>query len=175
MRGTRREGRGSEGIHAPARRVCERCSVVCAAHTLVIRLPSTSHHTPHTTHTLTHPPTHSLTYCSYPDNLVLRNRHGLKIVVTQTGKLGTVDMLTLLLTLTTSLALLAASTTAVDFLAMYVMKRKSAYRKGKYHVVTQEEVDNHLDVSGDGDKGGGGGAYSALGERDHARPETGLN
>ena len=47
---------------------------------------------------------------------VTRNIHGLKIVVLQSGQLGRFDLQTLLVQLTTSLALLAVSTTVVDLM-----------------------------------------------------------
>lgn len=48
---------------------------------------------------------------------VTRDMHGIKVVTLQTGRLGSFDVTTLLLELTTSLTLLAISTTIVDMLA----------------------------------------------------------
>ena len=64
------------------------------------------------------------TYDPYPAKRTTLNRHGIEIQIIQTGKLGAVDMSTLLINLTTSLTLLALSTTLVDYTALYLLNKK---------------------------------------------------
>eukprot|EP00949_MAST-11_sp_MAST-11-sp1_P002211 g2211.t1 len=79
-------------------------------------------------------------FAEYPTKRITRNRHGIQIVVLQTGLLGTFDFSTALINLTTSLTLLAMSTTIVDLLAMKVMPRKEEYRSTKYEVVDMDSI-----------------------------------
>ena len=74
------------------------------------------------------------------DKRLTRDIHGVKIVVLQTGQLGHFDATTLLLQLTTSLALLAASTTMVDLLMQYVLAKKKRYVGAKYQEVHDGEL-----------------------------------
>ena len=73
-------------------------------------------------------------WTKYPEQRVTLDRHSLKVVIIQTGMLGRFDLLTLLVTLTTSLGLLAVSTTIVDLLAIRVLPMRAAYRSAKYLV-----------------------------------------
>lgn len=83
-------------------------------------------------------------FVDYPHTRVTRNLHGIKLVVLQTGQLGTAQAGTLLLQLTTSLALLAAATTIVDMLALYGLPHKSAYRDAKIDEVTVDATSGEL-------------------------------
>jgi len=62
---------------------------------------------------------------------VLSDKHGIKIVVLQTGSLGQYNTTTLLLLLTASMAMLAAATTIVDFMMLYVLKNRHTYEHEK--------------------------------------------
>jgi len=77
----------------------------------------------------------------YPTQRVTRDRHGIKILVIQSGQLGAFSAAALLTTLTGSLALLAVATTGVDFLAMYVLARKSVYKQAKYQVIDERYLE----------------------------------
>ena len=77
----------------------------------------------------------------YPHNRVTRDRHGIKIIVLQTGRLGNFSAAALLTTITSSLALLAVATTAVDFLAMYVLARKHIYKSAKYENINEKYLE----------------------------------
>jgi len=61
----------------------------------------------------------------------LLDRHGVRLVVVQTGQIGRFDMQVLLLSLVTSLGLIAVSTTVVDFLALNILPEKGLYAKYK--------------------------------------------
>lgn len=65
---------------------------------------------------------------------VVRSRHGVLIVVVQTGTLGAFSFSALLLQLTTSLTLLALATFVVDTIACYVLRERRRYRGAKYLV-----------------------------------------
>lgn len=58
--------------------------------------------------------------------------HGLRIIVMAKGHLGQLSLNTVLIQLTTSLTLLALSTTLVDIVLLYFMKYKDYYRAIKY-------------------------------------------
>ena len=80
-------------------------------------------------------------WVEYPGKRVTRNRHGIKLIIVQTGRLGAFSFASLLSNLTSSLALLAVSTTAVDILALYVLRRKNLYRAAKYDTVDEATLD----------------------------------
>lgn len=80
-------------------------------------------------------------WIEYPEKRVTRNRHGIKLIIAQSGDLGGFSFSALLTTLTSSLALLAVSTTAVDVLALYVLRRKELYRAAKYDLVDEATLD----------------------------------
>ena len=63
-----------------------------------------------------------------PTKRVLRNRHGVNFNVVQTGVLGQFDFVTLLLSATTSLTLLAIASTLVHMLASYLMPQRAMYK-----------------------------------------------
>lgn len=60
------------------------------------------------------------------------DRHGIQIVVVQAGSLAQFEATTLLILLTSSLALLAASTTLVDATMLYVLADKKKFQETKY-------------------------------------------
>jgi len=70
---------------------------------------------------------------------VTNNIHGMKINVLQTGELGTFDITTLVIQLTTSLALLKLTTTIVDLLAVRVLPHKEQYRDAKVDEIVVDE------------------------------------
>jgi ATP P2X receptor len=59
------------------------------------------------------------------------DRHGLRILVKQSGNVGQFDAATLLITLTSSLGLLAVATLVVDILATRVLPLRALYRQYK--------------------------------------------
>ena len=75
---------------------------------------------------------------------VTRNIHGIKINVLQTGQLGTFSITTLILQLTTSLALLKITTTVVDVLAVSVLPHRAQYRDAKVDEIVVDEKSDHV-------------------------------
>jgi len=63
---------------------------------------------------------------------VLWNRHGIRIIVLQTGKLGKFDFQTMLLTFVSGIGLIAVSSTIVDILATKILPGRKIYYKIKY-------------------------------------------
>jgi hypothetical protein len=63
---------------------------------------------------------------------ILQKRHGVLLAVKFSGALRQFDWSVCLITLTTSLALLAVATTVVDALAMYMLKESREFDKVKY-------------------------------------------
>ena len=78
-------------------------------------------------------------WTSYPKERVIKNRHGITFTVLQDGQLRSFSAITMLTTLTTSLALLAFATTIVDALMNYCLKDRELYRKMKYAEIHVEE------------------------------------
>lgn len=68
----------------------------------------------------------------FPNKRTLLNEHGVRLFVLQTGSLAVVDMVTLLIAVTSSLTLLAMASTIVDMLAVYVLPEKKYYNGFKY-------------------------------------------
>jgi len=68
----------------------------------------------------------------FPGQRTIRNRHGLKFEVLQSGELGKFDLFTLLTACTTSLALLALSTTIVDQVMLRLLPKRELYHEEKY-------------------------------------------
>eukprot|EP01008_Symbiontida_sp_HLA12_P000238 NODE_1235_length_637_cov_296.892996_g1225_i0.p1 GENE.NODE_1235_length_637_cov_296.892996_g1225_i0~~NODE_1235_length_637_cov_296.892996_g1225_i0.p1 ORF type:complete len:178 (+),score=16.83 NODE_1235_length_637_cov_296.892996_g1225_i0:53-535(+) len=58
---------------------------------------------------------------------VIENRHGILLVLVQTGKLGHFDFATLIVQLTAALGLLAVTNAVIDLLAMHVLAQKEQY------------------------------------------------
>jgi hypothetical protein len=120
-------------------------------------------------------------YTKYPVERTVTNRHGIRVVVLQTGQLAKFDPQAFLLTLTASLTLLAIANSVVDNLAMYVLPQKKLYKSFKYQVTPDfsdylEELEEKK-REGNSDRGsvlpsrgnendrgstGGGVEYSAL-------------
>ena len=71
-------------------------------------------------------------YTDYPDHRAMLNEHGIQLFILQTGSLAGVSMAALLIAITSSLTLLAVSTTLVDTLAIYVLPEKNYYSRFKY-------------------------------------------
>lgn len=89
---------------------------------------------------------------------VVQKRHGVLVVVEQVGDLHAVDFSVILVTLTTSLALLAVAGAVVDFLAIYIAPRRQVYRKYKYK---DTPVFTHLGGVGSGRSDGDSSAEDA--------------
>ena len=66
--------------------------------------------------------------------------HGIKINVLQTGQLGTFSITTLIVQLTTSLALLKLTTTIVDVLAVSVLPHRVQYRNAKVDEIMVDDL-----------------------------------
>lgn len=71
-------------------------------------------------------------YTAYPYNRTVIYRKGLHIIGIIAGELGHFTFQTLLIQLTTSLALMKVATTAVDLIAINILPAKILYRKAKY-------------------------------------------
>lgn len=86
-------------------------------------------------------------FVNYPTQRVTRNQHGIKVVVLQSGRLGTVSFITLMLQLTTSLGLMALSTTAVDVMAVRILPYRRAYQSAKIDEVDVSDAGEALLVN----------------------------
>ena len=62
------------------------------------------------------------------------NRHGLRVIVTQSGLVGFFDFQQLLIQMVTSMGLLAVANAVVNFIAMHLMELRHIY--SKYETVT---------------------------------------
>ena len=100
-------------------------------------------------------------------NRTISNRHGIRVVFRQIGEVGRFDAQTFLINLVTALGLLAAATTFVDMLMVYVLPQKLLYSKAKTtdvhvrggHGATATASDGYIDGSMlDGGAGAGKGA-----------------
>ena len=60
------------------------------------------------------------------------NKHGIKIDLVQSGDLGAFSFAQLLISLTTSLTLLAMATVITDYIALYFLPDKEKYDEAKY-------------------------------------------
>eukprot|EP00929_Paragymnodinium_shiwhaense_P105926 TRINITY_DN70975_c0_g1_i1.p1 TRINITY_DN70975_c0_g1~~TRINITY_DN70975_c0_g1_i1.p1 ORF type:complete len:520 (+),score=89.29 TRINITY_DN70975_c0_g1_i1:227-1786(+) len=78
-----------------------------------------------------------IVWTEYPDKRVKRDLHGMFLSVKPAGQLAVFDFQTMLVTLTTSLALLAVADTAVRYVALNVMKLRPYYQ----HLLYQVSVD----------------------------------
>eukprot|EP01097_Dermamoeba_algensis_P005015 TRINITY_DN3195_c0_g1_i4.p1 TRINITY_DN3195_c0_g1~~TRINITY_DN3195_c0_g1_i4.p1 ORF type:complete len:248 (+),score=79.55 TRINITY_DN3195_c0_g1_i4:90-746(+) len=65
---------------------------------------------------------------------VTRNRHGVRIMFLQTGRIGKFDFQLLLLTFVSGLGLMAVATVIVDLLATQVLPEKEMYSEYKFQV-----------------------------------------
>lgn len=70
----------------------------------------------------------------YPTDRWLVNRHGIRLVFLVTGTLSKFDFTTLLIQLTTSLALYKVAVLVVDLIAIYLMPQRKHYRDYKYEL-----------------------------------------
>ena len=66
-----------------------------------------------------------------PGTRLIRDRHGLRLVIKQSGTVGTFDFATLLITLTSGLGLLAVTTLIVDLLATRLLPLRSVITQYK--------------------------------------------
>jgi len=71
-------------------------------------------------------------YTSFPKNINQFNRHGIRILILQSGSLGKFDFQTLLVNLISSLGLFALITLVVDIIATYCLPQRSIYYKYKF-------------------------------------------
>jgi len=79
-------------------------------------------------------------YSSYPSNRTDVIRRGIRIVGVLSGEIGFFDFQTLLIQLTTSLALLKIATTLVDLVAIKLLPRRKLYHIAKFEM-TQDFSD----------------------------------
>jgi hypothetical protein len=63
-----------------------------------------------------------------PDQRMVYNRHGIRVLILQTGDLGHFDFTAMLVQLTASLSLIAVATTVVDLLMTKVMADKEEFK-----------------------------------------------
>lgn len=71
------------------------------------------------------------------------DRHGIRIVFLQTGKIGTFDFQNFLVQMAASLGLLAMATVVVDLLAVRVLKQREFYSQCKFmDVKDMKELEN---------------------------------
>lgn len=75
-----------------------------------------------------------LIYSKYPEERIRRDMHGIYLSAMPEGELGIFDAQTLLLTVTTSLTLLAIAATVVRYIAMYFLKQRNYYKEMLIHV-----------------------------------------
>jgi hypothetical protein len=71
-------------------------------------------------------------YTHYPDSRTLLFKKGIRIMGVIAGQIGTFRFQTLLIQLTTSLALMKLATTAVDLIAINLLPERVRYKKAKY-------------------------------------------
>ena len=76
------------------------------------------------------------------------NRHGIKIVVLQTGTIGRFSIQTLFIKLVTALGLLSVATVVVELLMIRVMPRRKLYKQAKV-----EETEDFSDLMARREKG----------------------
>jgi hypothetical protein len=69
---------------------------------------------------------------NYRENRTLLNKHGVKLDLVQSGYLGKFSFSQLLVSLTTSLTLLAMATLVTDYVALYLLPDKEKYDEAKY-------------------------------------------
>eukprot|EP01103_Thecamoeba_quadrilineata_P020611 TRINITY_DN894_c0_g1_i1.p1 TRINITY_DN894_c0_g1~~TRINITY_DN894_c0_g1_i1.p1 ORF type:complete len:274 (+),score=29.93 TRINITY_DN894_c0_g1_i1:475-1296(+) len=71
-------------------------------------------------------------YTNYPNQMIQRNRHGIRMIFLQTGFIGGFDFLVLLLNCVAGMGLLAVATVVVDILAFFLVPERDYYSKYKY-------------------------------------------
>merc|ERR1712050_236560 len=76
----------------------------------------------------------SLVWQQYPHRRVKRDAHGILFSVHSSGQLAAFNVQQLLVTATTSLALLAISATIVRYMALYVLKQRQYYSEYLFQV-----------------------------------------
>ena len=100
---------------------------------------------------------------------VVRDAHGIRMDVLFNGLVGDFDFTTLLLQVTTSLALLALATTVTDQVMLFLMTYRRDYHAAKYEEVDPEEEDFDLYSGGKAQAlvGGAGSDTLATGSNVH--------
>jgi len=68
------------------------------------------------------------------DQLLVMNRHGVRIVFLQVGSIGVFNFLTLLINLVSGLVLVKVAATLVDVLALKLLPQRDIYKKYKYEM-----------------------------------------
>lgn len=71
----------------------------------------------------------------FPEHRVIENRHGIYLVTRIGGTFGFLNVVYLLVMLTTSTVILGAAAKAIDMMAMYLMPNRDLYRRHKYEDV----------------------------------------
>jgi len=75
------------------------------------------------------------------DNRILWNRHGIRLIVLQTGNIGKFDFPTALLSIISGFGLLTISTVIVDVLATKILPAHETYEKYKYELTEKIKGD----------------------------------
>jgi len=88
---------------------------------------------------------------NYRENRTLLNKHGIKIDLVQTGFLSSFSFSNLLVSLTTSLTLLAVASVITDYIALFLMPDRLQYNEAKY-----ELTEDFSDIREAKEKGNGG-------------------
>ncbi|CAE8614979.1 unnamed protein product [Polarella glacialis] len=91
----------------------------------------------------------TIIWLAYPTRRVRQNAHGLYLAVVPTESLAAFDLQTLLLTLTTSLTLLAMGSVVVKYLAMYVLQQREYYKEMLVQVSADFSDVRHLESKSD--------------------------
>ena len=73
-------------------------------------------------------------YNTFPTNRTILNRHGIRLVVLESGQFGAFNFQALLIQLTTSLALLGVAHIVVDSLAKWVMPHRAKYKEHMFEI-----------------------------------------
>lgn len=69
---------------------------------------------------------------AYPNERVIHNTHGIQIYILQSGRLGQLTALRLLITLSAALAMLTVANFMVDTIALYVLPERDVFERLKY-------------------------------------------
>jgi len=106
---------------------------------------------------------------AYRENRTLLNKHGIKIDLVQSGDLAMFSFSNLLVSLTTSLTLLAVASVMTDYIALYILPDRERYNDAKFEL-TEDFSDIRDEDEHDKDKvgaekkllGGDGGEYGKI-------------
>lgn len=71
--------------------------------------------------------------------------YGIRFEIIVTGKAGQFSIVPLMLNIGSGIALLGIATVICDFLVLYIVKRRSYYKKNKFQMVKDKEALLHLE------------------------------